>query len=278
MFGRHRPREGNDDIPVPGWATAVGARPDNQDRCACGPGWAVVCDGIGGHPGGGVAAQVAVDEAARELKRWPLPRSPEEATDIVSRAAQRAHAAVQRARLAQPDLARMGTTLTAALCAGPGAWVVGSLGDSPSWLVSATSTRPLTEVHTVVSELQRLGLLSPDEVDGRHPGHHVLSRWVGMDGVAPLTIGAVLSSDGDRVVVASDGLAQGVPTDRLHEVMAPWAEQPLQQQAELLVKAAIEGGARDNVTVAVLVACPRPGPEAPDDSLCAPGPGSQAAG
>jgi len=71
----------------------------------------------------------------------------------------------------------MGTTLTVVtLC--EGVLKVGHVGDSRAYLIRADSIVQLTDDHSVVGELLRSGLLTPEEAEC-HPGRHAITRALG---------------------------------------------------------------------------------------------------
>lgn len=237
-----------------GWATATGARHDNQDRCATGAYWAVLSDGIGGHAGGSMAAELAVGAASSALAQSGKP-SPRQAPLLVERAVQGANQAVLRAQSQYPGWGRMGATLTLALEGDNGHWLVANVGDSPAWLVRAGCSQRLSEDHNVAADLVRLGVLSEQEAAG-HPGRHVLSRGMGVADRAVPSVRSVELCVGDRLVLASDGLGQGLGLARLplEGLLGPDDGLPAAAEAQVLVRAAIDGGATDNVT-AVVIRC-----------------------
>ena len=48
-------------------SSSVGKRAENQDRCAVSPRWGLVSDGVGGHAGGALAAELTVRAAVTWL-------------------------------------------------------------------------------------------------------------------------------------------------------------------------------------------------------------------
>jgi serine/threonine protein phosphatase PrpC len=227
-----------------GWASAVGGRPDNQDRCAVGPGWAVVSDGIGGHPGGRRAADVAVTAASAALRDAGAASS-----EAVLDAVARANDAVRRARDQEPELAGMGATVTAAMGAGD-RWFVANLGDSPAWLVRSDDAELLTEIHNLAGEMVRRGELDLSEADS-HPGSRVLLRGAGLEEVALPALREVTVAPGDRLVLASDGLAGGIGEEEMRATVVPGGRSAA-VDARRLVDAAVAGGSTDNVTAVVI--------------------------
>src|SRR5579875_1400390 len=241
-----RPSEGNLSV-TSGSATALGGRPDNQDRSATGPDWAVVSDGIGGYAGGAKAAQLTVDWIAAALD-GPGTRSP----DSIVAAIQGANDAVRLGQRADPDLAEMGATVTVAAAVGD-EWVVANLGDSPAWLVRDGAAEHLAETHNVAGELIRRGTLDPSEA-ADHPGQRILLRGVGLEADVAPAVRTVEPQPGDRLIVASDGLAAGVDPGEFGAYLDGNAPD---DAARRLVDAALAGGATDNVTV-VVIAFDRP--------------------
>lgn len=268
-----------------GAASDAGPRPDNQDRCVVSSRWAVVSDGVGGHAGGALAAELTV-AAVLETLGAPDPGggSPPGggageggggagagvpvSEAVLRRAVTAANDAVRAGRRDDPAVADMGATLTVAAATSVGPeeshWLVASVGDSPAWLVTPAEATPLTQDHTMAAELMRAGAISAEEA-ARHPGRHVIIRSIGgEDRVAPDVTAATLRP-GEAIVIASDGVGDVLaPTDvRDVTVGAPTAA----EAARRLVESAVGRGATDNVTAAVVrqVASSGGGPPGRDD-------------
>jgi PPM family protein phosphatase len=270
---RRRVDESGDDRPVVdcGWATDTGPRPDNQDRSAVSPGWAVVSDGVGGHAGGALAAQLTVEAVVSVLESaagdsGAAGGSGDSAEDVLRRAVEAANTAVRDGQRDDPAVADMGATLTVALATSldPGAsgWLVASVGDSPAWLVTAAGAQRVTEDHTLAAELVRAGAISEDEA-ARHPGRNVIIRSIGgEDTVVPDTTPVTLGH-GDALVLTSDGVSDVVGAADVHEITA--AAGTATDAARRLVQAALAHGASDNVTAAVVRHVAGSADAAPDD-------------
>jgi serine/threonine protein phosphatase PrpC len=166
----------------------------------------VVCDGVGGRPGGEIAARTAAS-AIREHVRRGAPESSRDAA-AVARVGVLVRDAIVGASLAVRDLARsephlegMRTTASVVLIAGDFA-VVGQVGDSRVYLGRGASVRQLTEDHTLHCEQVRKGLVAPDAASGRRSP---ITRVLGRDEVE-VDVGALPLAAGDRLLLCSDGL------------------------------------------------------------------------
>ena len=116
----------------------------------------VVADGMGGHQGGEVASGLAIEvigqgfEAATE-EAFESPAA------LLETLVQQANARIHAESLADPGLARMGTTVVALLfTTGEDAWLA-RVGDSRIYRVREGELEQLTHDHSVVGELMRLG-------------------------------------------------------------------------------------------------------------------------
>lgn len=212
-------------------ASDAGPRPDNQDRWAVDAiGWAVVCDGVGGHRGGGRAAARALEAAAVHLPADPLA------------AARAANDAVRAGRAADPTVAAMATTLTLAVRRGERRWEVLQVGDSPAWVIGPAGGRSVTFDHNLVGDLVRSGAITPDEALGHH-GRHMITRAIGITEVVEPELFTVDLAPDEALVLASDGLS---------DVATPTDAAAVGADADALVALALERGTRDNVTVVVV--------------------------
>jgi len=181
-----------------------------------------VADGVGGAPGGEVAADSAVNELATRFFRSGDTRAIE---DRLADAMRDANTAVLRAAQAAgfPSAA---STLVAAVVQGARV-VVGNLGDSRAYLVRAGAARQLTDDH-----------------DSPIPGG--ITRFAGDPrGVQPDVFVEELRS-GDRLVLCSDGLTRHVQPE---EIAATLGARGLDEGVDALVSLANERGGEDNTTV-----------------------------
>lgn len=232
-----------------GYATATGTRRENQDRCAVSTSWAVVSDGVGGHAGGGLAADLTLTAAVSCLNSDT--GTFDEA--ILNEAVRRANSAVRSRRQADDALAGMGATLTMAVAtsvrAGESRWLVTHVGDSPAWVVGSGRAAQVTEDHTLAAELVRCGVIS-EEAATNHPGRHVVVRAIGMEDRITADTTTVVLKPGDALLIASDGLTGVLDSGDIHGIVAPAST--AKDAARRLVDTAVERGADDNVTAALL--------------------------
>ncbi len=246
-----------------GVATDIGrVREANEDSYLVEPPLYAVADGMGGHRGGEVASQLALEtvETLFQEGRGTLAEQVQQANRVVF------------ARSAEDsEVTGMGTTLTAALIGTNGAHLV-HVGDSRAYLLRAGALRQLTEDHTLVNRMVKAGEISPEEADV-HPHRNVLLRVLGTEPAIDLDQQDVGLLEGDRLLLCSDGLTGMVTEDQVQAILE--AEPRPQEAAERLVRAANRAGGLDNITVVVLdvvegdgvVASPEaigtPEPEAP---------------
>lgn len=201
----------------------------------------VVADGVGGIPGGEVASRTAVDALADVLRS----HSDEPTEAALRRAFAAANAAVRAGQ--QGVLARMSTTLVAAIVGEGTAWVA-NIGDSRAYLVADSEARQITLDHSWVEEGIRSGELAPDD-----PlvalSRHVITRAIGLEADANVDVfGPIEVPAGGVLLLCTDGL-HGVLDD---PAIAAVVSASGAEVAQSFVDAVLAAGAPDNVAVALL--------------------------
>jgi PPM family protein phosphatase len=206
----------------------------------------VVADGMGGHRGGEVAAQMTVEALGAN------PDSIQSTRDLVTRIEQTNQTVLERSN-DDPELRGMGTTVTAVALFNPEAKnpVVSiiNVGDSRTYRMRAGELEQLTEDHSVVAELMRTGRLSPEEARG-HRQRSVLTRAVGVEEQIETDTLEVLVNHSDRFLLCSDGLYSEVTDVRIAAVLRQLGDPA--DAAKELVRLALQNGGRDNVTVLII--------------------------
>ncbi|PRY47502.1 serine/threonine protein phosphatase PrpC [Geodermatophilus tzadiensis] len=233
----------------PAAVALAGPRGQVQDAGLAAPTLLVVADGVGGGNGGAQAARLAVTEVAR---RAAAARETGEdgAPDAgLAAAVAAADAAIRSAASADPALAGMATTCTAAVLTRDGRVVVAHVGDSRAHLLRGGVLTRLTTDHTLVQTLVASGELTPEQA-AASPMRSVLLRALGGSAdPGPADLLAVRAEPGDRLLLCSDGLSGVVPAATLQRVLT--AERRPAAAASRLVLAALAAGTRDDVTVVV---------------------------
>jgi protein phosphatase len=225
-------------------ATACGpVRRENQDAFRLVPlegvGLVLVlADGMGGHSGGGEAAEAAVTAAAEWL-------------GVADGGAGRLGEAVSLANGAVAEVRRQlggnpGTTMVVAVITG-GRLSLAHVGDSRAYLLRNGEAIQLTADHSVTGERVRAGTLDP-EVARHDPRRNYVTRALLGDPVEPDLSEMELTS-GDVVVLCSDGLWEPL-ADREIAGLAGGEASP-GEASRRLVDAALSAGSTDNVTAVV---------------------------
>lgn len=220
-------------------------RSNNQDSAYAGPNLLVVADGMGGHAGGDVASALTI-AALVGLDRPD--HSSEQSMSALERTIDQARQDLVDATAADPDLAGMGTTVTALLKSG-NTLAMAHLGDSRAYLLRDGVLAQVTVDHTFVQHLVDTGRITPDEAE-THPQRNVVMRVLGdfdLDLTPDLSIREAIP--GDRWMLCSDGLSGFVPEDQIAEVLVSVADP--EDAVERLVSLSMRAGSTDNITVVV---------------------------
>lgn len=227
-----------------GARTDVGlVRENNQDGYRSDHPLHVVADGMGGHRGGEVASDLALDV----LSSWrdQLLEDPERLRDAVLEA----NRAVFRRGQDEESLAGMGTTLTAALFC-EGQVVLAHVGDSRAYLLRGNTLSKLTEDQTLVAQWEKEGKIDAGEAE-HHPHRHILQQAVGSGSDLDVDMTTVELRGDDRLLLATDGLHGVVGDDEQIKEVLLTHDDP-ETAAARLVELAKDAGGDDNITVLVL--------------------------
>ena len=223
-----------------GVSTDIGrVREGNEDSYLVEPPLFAVADGMGGHRGGEVASQLALETVERLFL---------EGRGTLSEQIREANRAVFSRSSEDRKVTGMGTTLTATMI-DEGVAHVAHVGDSRAYLLRAGAFRQLTEDHTLVGRMVRAGEITPAEADV-HPHRNVVTRALGQEAdleVDEVDLGLL---DGDRLLLCSDGLTNMVAEEQIQAILTSTADP--QEAADRLVRAANRAGGLDNITVLVL--------------------------
>ena len=221
-------------------------RSNNQDSGYAGHRLFLVADGMGGHAGGDVASAIATRRIAEADGDYA---SAPDAAAALEDALIAANHQLAETVAEHSELTGMGTTVSAILLDGDHV-VISHIGDSRIYLLRSGELSQISTDHTFVQRLVDAGRITAEEAMV-HPRRSVLMRVLGDVESSPEIDSLVLDTRaGDRWMICSDGLSGVVAFDQIQEMLS--ADAGAKQIADRLVKASIDGGAPDNVTVVVV--------------------------
>ena len=216
-----------------------------------------VSDGMGGAQAGEFASRIAVEKITSLL-----PRAFKQTAgglnagfaDLLGELFEQIHASMMQFGRNYPECAGMGATLSLCIFT-PGQMFFAHIGDSRIYYLPAAdgSLRQLTQDDTHVGWLFRNGKLNEREARN-HPRRNLLQNALGAGHqfVEP-QVGSVLYEPGDRFLLCTDGVIEGLYDERiLALIRSPDAEPGALPPAQRLVAAAVERSGRDNTTAVVI--------------------------
>jgi serine/threonine protein phosphatase PrpC len=217
-----------------GIASQRGQRADNEDstgvhQLASGL-IAIVADGLGGHRGGRVASNLAVQEF---IARYLALSATHEPHDAALRALAEVNRMLHARGLSDPTLAHMGTTFTALILVDSVMHVL-HVGDTRAYRLRSGRLERLTRDHNLADEGQP----------------NILYRAIGTDADVEIDHAKHDARSGDRYLLCSDGV-HGVLPDTLLVTLLK-TDQDMQAGAARIVDAALCAGSTDNVTALTL--------------------------
>ena len=220
-------------------------RDGNEDSALISPRLVAVADGMGGHAGGEVASKIAIT-SVKELSDVLSDSSldDESREDLLLNISFSIDQEIAEVAESDRALQGMGTTLTA-LHLGDESVELLHIGDSRCYQWNGKKLIQLSYDHTVMQELLDQGRLTPDEVFS-HPQRSLLTQaLIGDSGIDPL-LHVFKASVGDQFLLCSDGLTSVLSDQEITNIIKK-SESP--EVVDALVKAVLEKGAPDNVTI-----------------------------
>ncbi len=213
----------------------------------------IVCDGMGGHAGGQVASELAVQvmsHALRQLKSddW------QDEDRIVEAMKQAVFGAndhiLSRARL-DHELYDMGTTMVSCVFMDDRV-ITANVGDSRIYRIVGQTIEQVSNDHSLVAERIRAGQLDPDSAEASMLAN-IITRALGMEQVTvDITIEDL--QVGDLYLLCSDGLCDMLTDPDMLRLVTEASS--LDAACISLIDQANENGGIDNITVALIRALP----------------------
>ena len=212
-----------------------------------------VSDGMGGASAGEFASRIAIDKIAHVLPntyKMTVRHLASGIDDALVEVFDHVHKELEKLGRCYPECEGMGATLTMA-CFSPGWMHFAHVGDSRIYyLPKGGALRQVTHDHSYVGWLRREGKINEREAR-QHPRKNVLNQALGA-GHTNLDpqLGAVSCEAGDRFLLCTDGVIDGLWDQRLEELMA--APVSNGTRAGSIVEKAVSESGRDNSTAVVV--------------------------
>ena len=215
-------------------------RENNEDVIVTNDRLALVADGMGGHPGGEIAAEVVAGVVPAAFTG--------QSVDELQTAVRAANWAIRERAVTQPGLEGMGTTVCAAGLLTTGHVALVNVGDSRAYLVHEGSLSRLTQDHSLTAELIERGELREEEA-AQHPYYGILTRALGVGADVEIDRTTLAVDEGDRIVLCSDGLFNELSDEEIRNALA--GDEDVATIVDKLIDRSIASGGRDNVSVVI---------------------------
>ena len=207
----------------------------------------MLADGVGGNRSGEVASQSALDALEKFIRHNP-PEWLETRDDIFRyfrAAGNYVNQFIVKLSDAKPEYAGMATTLVYAYV-NNGIMYVANVGDSRVYLLHNGHIQQITEDHTYVNDLVRMGAITREEA-ATHARKNVITRAIGANANNEPDCFSVPVVEGDRVLICSDGLYDELSDQEIQTRMMRFNDMMI--CAEDLVGMANDNGGNDNISV-----------------------------
>lgn len=205
-----------------------------------------VADGMGGHRSGEVASSMAMDIIKDEFLIFKNNLNKEKnILKTIKKSIEKANTKIYLKSLEREECKGMGTTITLAYIF-EGRIFIGHVGDSRGYLIREEEIIQITEDHSYVNELLKLGSISIEEAK-KHPKKNMITRAVGSSSTISMDLIVKKHKKNDILLLCSDGLFNMLSEKEIYEVYE--IEKNMQKACEVLVEKANAKGGLDNITL-----------------------------
>ena len=203
----------------------------------------VVADGMGGHNAGDFASRYGVSVLVESVKR-DTNFNP---VRIIRHGIEAANSQIFEQAKRDISMEGMGTTMVVATVVGNYAYVA-NVGDSRLYLAADGTFDQVTQDHSLIAEMVRLGELTPEQARN-HPDKNIITRAVGTQDTVKIDFFDIQLEEGNQLVMCSDGLSNMVTDEEIFELIC---REDGEDKAKRLIDKANANGGRDNIAVIVV--------------------------
>lgn len=233
-----------------GYLTDKGMRrPKNEDAVKVMPdhNFFMLADGVGGNKAGEIASQSALDALEEYVLNNPLDdvKGRDAVFDYFEDAVNYVNEYILKLSETKPEYAGMATTLVFAYISDKILYIA-NVGDSRVYFMHGDEIHQITEDHTYVNDLVKMGAITRDEAE-HHYKKNVITRAIGANAYnAPDCFNIFVEAD-DRILICSDGLYDELSEREILTEMGDMED--MEECAENLVHMANYNGGNDNISV-----------------------------
>lgn len=209
----------------------------------------MVADGMGGHNAGEVASTMAMKIIGSNfaMNKGKL-TSKEKILKLIKNSIEEANTKIYLKSLESEECQGMGTTITLAYIH-EGEVLLGHVGDSRAYLIRRENIEQLTEDHSFVNELIKIGSITKEQAVN-HPKKNMITRAVGSSSIIESDLIARNFKKDDILFLCSDGLFNMINDLEIVQVFN--REHDIQKACETLANLANHRGGLDNITVVAI--------------------------
>lgn len=209
---------------------------------------AVLCDGMGGINGGGLACKTCLEVMEKEFNKDFKFNNVEDARRWFYNSVAKANNKIQKLASFDENLYGMGTTFIGVLISEEYR-VFASVGDSRLYLYNDKQLKQLSEDQTFVAALLRAGYINEKQAKV-HPRRSMLLSVVGGESDVEMDIQIKIIEEKGNLLLCSDGLYNMITDSEIKTILI--SEVDLKRKGNKLIDMANEKGGHDNISVILL--------------------------
>ena len=207
----------------------------------------MLADGVGGNKSGEIASQSALDALEKFIRHNPPEwlKDDDEIFRYFRAAVNYVNQFIIKLSDAKPQYAGMATTLCFTYIH-EGTMYIANVGDSRVYIIHGGSIQQVTDDHTYVNDLVKMGAITKEEA-ATHARKNVITRAIGTNANNEPDCFSVPVVKGDRVLLCSDGLYDELDDRTILSRITRFDDMMI--VAEDLVGMANDHGGNDNISV-----------------------------
>lgn len=197
----------------------------------------IVCDGMGGHKGGDVASNLAIQTIEQVINDCP-----HITLELLNQAIIKANQVIWQDGHDNPEWHEMGTTVTIAKITNMHMEIC-HVGDSRLYLIRDNNIKQITKDHTLAEEMAESGITNK----GQKSYSHILTRALGVNKEIEIDNIVVDLFTNDIILICSDGLTDMLTDEEILTIIT--RKNDVVEIGNDLLEEALTKGGYDNITL-----------------------------